>query len=171
VLENSDEKSINDWSIYFARGICFERINNWNLAEKDLLHALKLEPQQPDLLNYLGYSWIDRNKNLEEATQMVVAAVKARPNDPQIIDSMGWIFFKSQNYDMAAEYLEKAAEITPYDSVINDHLGDTYWKQGRHNEAIFQWKRALKYDARKDLSVIDVNNKIENGLDGLGNKS
>ncbi|PIR38427.1 MAG: hypothetical protein COV35_06575 [Alphaproteobacteria bacterium CG11_big_fil_rev_8_21_14_0_20_39_49] len=162
--------SVQNWLIFFARGISFERSKQWGLAEKDLLKALELKPEQPEVLNYLGYSWIDRNENIDKAKGMIEKAVKARPNDPQIIDSMGWALYKMNDFEKASEYLEKAVEITPYDSTINDHLGDTYWRLGRTNEAVFQWKRVLKYNTNKDLSEKDIRQKIRYGLpEGNGN--
>lgn len=164
VISLIDEPSIQNWPIFFARGICYERSDKWKLAEKDLKKALELKPNQPEVLNYLGYSWIDRNEHIKKAKEMISKAVKARPNDPQIIDSMGWALYKIKDFDKASQYLERAAELTPYDSTINDHLGDTYWRQGRTHEAVFQWNRVLKYNNNDDLSEKDIRNKIRHGL-------
>ena len=106
-------------------------------SEADLQQALKLEPNQPDVLNYLGYSWIDEDKNLDKAKDMVLKAHQAKPDDPQIIDSVGWAYFKLGNFANSVEYLENAASLLPYDPTVNDHLGDAYWQTGRKNEAKF----------------------------------
>lgn len=158
----------SDWAIYFARAICLERSDRWARAEKDLIKALELKPDDPEVLNYLGYSWIDRGKNIEKAKNMVEQAVKLRPNDAQMVDSMGWVLFKLNDYDKASMHLERALEISPTDSILNDHLGDVYWKQGRYREARFQWKKALKYDnsesPAEEKTINDIKKKLEYGL-------
>ena len=168
LIKGLKDPDIKRWPVYFARGICYERAKKWELAEPDFLQALRLKPNQPDVLNYLGYSWIDRNINIEKAKQMVEAAVKARPNDAQMIDSMGWVLYKTNEFAEASKLLERAAEITPYDAVINDHLGDSYWREGRYNEAVFQWQRALKYKNSEDVSENTLKDKIKNGLPSEG---
>lgn len=165
------EPSVENWPIFFARGICYERSNRWELAEKDLLKALELKPEQPEVLNYLGYSWIDRNENIEKAFKMIEKAVTARPEDPQIIDSMGWALYKMKDFESASVYLERAVEITPYDPTINDHLGDAYWRQGRFNEALFQWNRVLKYNENEDVSEEEIQKKLRLGLPEENNNS
>ena len=118
-------------------------MNDWKRAEQDLLNALKLKPDQPYVLNYLGYSWIDRGMNLESAKSMIEKAVSIKPNDGFIVDSLGWAFFQLGKYNQAVKYLEKAASLEPGDPVINDHLGDAYWLTNRRIEARFQWMRSL----------------------------
>jgi tetratricopeptide (TPR) repeat protein len=164
IIENISHPETKDWPIFFARGVCNERAGNWDASERDLLMALQLKPNQPDLLNYLGYSWIERNKNLNDAKNMVAAAVKAKPDDGQIVDSMGWALFKINDYDSASKFLERATELMPYDAVVNDHLGDSYWKQGRFKEARFQWNRVLKYNNSEDISEKKIHDKLKNGL-------
>lgn len=163
IIARLDSVEKYHWPVFFARGICYEREGFWEKAEKDLMRALELYPGQPEVLNYLGYSWIDRGEHVEEARQMVKEAGRARPNDAQIIDSMGWVSFQLGEYDQASAYLERAVELIPYDVIINDHLGDTYWKQGRYVEARYQWKRALKYGP-EPLTVEFLENKLKNGL-------
>lgn len=153
------------WPIYFARGIAYERIGEWEKAEKDLSFALELKPDQSDVLNYLGYSWIDRGQNIEEAKEMIEQAVYDQPENAQIIDSMGWALYKLKDYEKSVEYLEKALELLPDDPVINDHLGDAYWSLGRVIEAKFQWRRALKYDHKNELKE-DIEHKLSHGLGG-----
>lgn len=164
IIEHLGEAKPSHWNIYFALGICYERIDEWDKAEEALQKSLKLKPQQAEVLNYLGYSWIDRNENLEQALDMVGMALVQKPNDPQITDSMAWGLFRLGKYDKAAEYMEKAIEDLPYDPILNDHLGDIYWMQGRKLEAKFQWQRSLQY-ANDEINKQVILNKIESGLE------
>jgi tetratricopeptide (TPR) repeat protein len=151
------------WPIYFARGVCQERQNKWAEAETDLKQALKLRPEQPDVMNYLGYSWLMQHENLEEARAMIEKASALRPNDPQIADSMGWALYLLAKYEEAAPYIEKALESLPTDPTINDHLGDVYWKLGRKTEARYQWERSLTFSPEpEDASAIQ--RKLKEGL-------
>ncbi len=155
------EKS--NWVIFYFRGICYERSKQWQKAEADLKKALELFPDQPHVLNYLGYSWIDQGINLEEGMDMIKKAVQQRPDDGYIVDSLGWAYFRTGNYDEAAKQLERAIELKPEDPTINDHLGDAYWRVGRVLEAKFQWAHArdLKPDP-EDLPKIEE--KLKSGL-------
>ena len=141
----SDQKAANPqlWPLYYARGIALERSGQWPRAEADFLQALKLKPDQPDVLNYLGYSWVDQGNNLAEGRSLLERAVKQRPNDGAIIDSLGWALFRLGDYAGAVRHLERAAELKPEDPTINEHLGDALWRVGRTDEARFQWQRAL----------------------------
>ncbi len=151
------------WPIFFARGVSQEGQKKWAEAEADLLQALTLRPEQPDVMNYLGYSWLMQNKNLDEAFRMIEKAVAQRPNDPQIADSMGWALYMLARYDEAAPYLEKALEALPNDPTINDHLGDVYWKLGRKTEARYQWERSLTFSPDpSDAAAIE--RKLKEGL-------
>ena len=151
------------WNLLYARGICHERMKNWDKAEKDLKAALALQPDQPFVLNYLAYSWIDRGEQTDEATRMIEKAVRLQPNDGFIVDSLGWAYFKQGKYREASQALEQAIELSPYDPTINDHLGDAYWQVGRRNEARFQWQRALSLEPDAELTA-KLQAKIENGL-------
>lgn len=131
------------WPVFYMRGICFERSKQWDKAEADFKKALELSPDNPEVLNYLAYSWLDMGSNIEEAKQMLEKAVTLRPDEGHIIDSMGWAFFRRGEYKEAEPYLERAIELMPADVTVNDHLGDLYWKMGREREARFQWQRAL----------------------------
>jgi Flp pilus assembly protein TadD len=131
------------WALFYSRGIAHERSKQWGKAEADFLKALELQPEQPLVLNYLGYSWIDRGENLHRARTMVERAVELRPNDGFIIDSLGWALYRLGDYQGAVVKLERAVELQPDDPVINDHLGDAYWRVGRQVEARFQWQRSL----------------------------
>ncbi len=151
------------WHLYYSRGISYERLKKWEQAEKDFKKALEYQPNNPYVLNYLGYSWADQNINLEQALEMIEKAAKQAPNDAYIIDSLGWVMYKMGKYKDAIPPLEKAVELSPYDPVINDHLGDAYWRIGRKLEARFQWKRAINY-ANEDIDIEKVKEKIKNGI-------
>jgi len=151
------------WQLLFSRGIANERLSNWDQAEKDLTDALSYEPDQPYVLNYLGYTWADQGRNLDKAVEMIEKASRLKPDDGAIIDSLGWVYYRMGNFPTAVKTLETAIELQPYESEINDHLGDAYWQVGRKNEARFQWKRAISFT--KDQIIIDkIQAKIENGL-------
>ena len=153
-----------DWRFYYVRGIAYERSNQFPLAEKDFLKALDLNPNQPQVLNYLGYSWVDKGMNLQRALGMIQKAVQASPNDGYIIDSLGWAYYRLGRYADAVTQLEQAATLRPNDPEINDHLGDAYWKVGRKLEAKFQWNVA--YSMATDGTVkARVAAKLKGGLD------
>lgn len=142
-------------SIVFSRATCYEQMKNWEAAEKDLKTALNLLPNNPVILNYLGYSWVDRNQHLDKAMNMLEKAIQARPGDAHIIDSVAWALLKLDRVEDALFYAEHAVTLKPYDPVINDHLGDIYWRLGRKREAKYQWERAMKYsDEMVDLEEI-----------------
>jgi tetratricopeptide (TPR) repeat protein len=151
------------WVTYYYRGICEERSKQWSKAEADMRKALELQPEQPHVLNYLGYSWIDQGINLDEGMKLIKRAVDQRPDDGYIVDSLGWAYFRIGNYEDAVKNLERAIDLKPEDPTINDHLGDAYWRVGRTLEAKFQWVHArdLKPEA-DELPKIEA--KIENGL-------
>jgi tetratricopeptide (TPR) repeat protein len=151
------------WAILYARGIAFERLKRWQDAEKDLLRALELRPDQPYVLNYLGYSWVDQGMHLKRAQEMIERAVQLRPDDGYIVDSLGWVMYRVGKYAAATEQLERAAALRPDDPTINDHLGDAYWRVGRINEARFQWRRALTLDPEKE-AIPEIERKIREGL-------
>ncbi len=151
------------WSLFYARGICFEQLKQWARAEADLLKALELKPDQPYVLNYLGYSWVDQGLNLEKAQEMIKKAVSLRPNDGYIVDSLGWVYYRLGKYEGAVREMERAAGLRPEDPVINDHLGDAYWQVGRKTEARFQWLRALGLKPKADEKAM-IEKKLKAGL-------
>ena len=151
------------WQLFYTRGIVLERSKQWDRAEADFLQALEFEPDQPLVLNYLGYSWVEQGRNLERALEMIKTAVAKRPHDGYITDSLGWVYYRLGRYDEAVPELERAVELRPEDPVINDHLGDAYWKVGRRLEATFQWNRALGLDPEPDLLEI-IERKLKDGL-------
>src|ERR1700742_2628664 len=148
---------------YYYRGICEERSKQWPKAEADMKKALELQPDQPHVLNYLGYSWIDQGINLDEGMKMIKRAVDQRPDDGYIVDSLGWAYFRIGNYEEAVKNIQRAIDLKPEDPTINDHLGDAYWRVGRTLEAKFQWAHArdLKPEP-EDLPKIEA--KIEHGM-------
>ncbi len=163
-------KKRKHWAVYYYRGMSNERAGRWNMAEPDFQMALKLRPAQPSVLNYLGYSWIDRGENLDEALEMVEQAAALRPRDGYIIDSVGWAHYRLGNYEEAVRRLERAVKLRPGDPTINDHLGDAYWKVGRKLEAGFQWAHAR--DSKPEKKQLEkILDKIKNGLPDTAGKS
>jgi len=155
-----------NWTLFYFRGICYERAKQWPKAEADFKKALELYPDQPLVLNYLGYSWVDKGMNLEEAFKMLRRAVELRPNDGYIVDSLGWADYKLGQYAKATETLEKAVNLKPADPVLNDHLGDAYWRVNRRIEAHFQWNHAR--DMHPDPEdAPEIEKKIKDGLPDL----
>ncbi len=152
-----------NWVLFYFRGICYERSKQWPKAEADLKKALELFPDQPLVLNYLGYSWVDQGVNLDEGMSMIRRAVEQRPDDGYIVDSLGWANFRIGNYEEAAKDLDRAVELKPDNSTINDHLGDAYWRVGRVLEAHFQWSHAKDLNPDpEDLPKIEQ--KLKSGL-------
>jgi len=147
----------SDWTTFYYRGICFERAKHWDRAEADFKRALQIYPDQPHVLNYLGYSWIDQGMHLDEGMSMIKRSVEQRPDDGYIVDSLGWAYYRLGNYAEAVKNLERAVELKPVDPTINDHLGDVYWKVDRVLEAKFQWSHArdLNPDADELKSIQD----------------
>jgi Flp pilus assembly protein TadD len=135
--------SEHDWPLFYDRGVAYEQSNRWPLAEADFQRALQIEPNQPVVLNYLGYSWADRNEHLTDARKMIEEGVRQRPDDGAIVDSLGWVMLRQGDTDAAVRTLERASELMPEDPTINGHLGDAYWAAGRKIEATYQWRRAL----------------------------
>jgi tetratricopeptide (TPR) repeat protein len=151
----------DDWRLYFARGAAREQLDRWPEAETDLQRALELSPDQPEVLNYLGYTWVNRGENLEQALEMLLRAFNARPSSGAILDSVGWAYYRMGNYPQALAYLETAIQVSPTDPTLNDHLGDIYWRLERRIEARFQWRRALTLEP-DEAALIEA--KLENGL-------
>lgn len=156
------------WPVYYALAVSYDKNNEWLKAEDSLKKALKLSNRHPQVLNYLGYSWLKYDLNIDNAAAMILEAYEKEPNDGVIIDSLGWVYFKTGDYKNAITYLEKASELNPQNAVISDHLGDAYWLGGRKNEAVFLWKQALKQkEEQEELNIKKIKNKIENGLKNI----
>ncbi|WP_158629272.1 tetratricopeptide repeat protein [Roseitalea porphyridii] len=154
-IEQLDLDEPRFWQVHYRLGIAYERTDRWPEAERVFKHTLTLVPDQPDVLNYLGYSWIDMNMNLDEGIDMIRTAVAQRPRDGYIVDSLGWAYYRLGEFEKAVEQLETATELRPRDMIINDHLGDAYWRVGRQLEATYQWSRALAMEGEEeDLAEI-----------------
>jgi tetratricopeptide (TPR) repeat protein len=162
-LSRVARSGVRDWPLFYSRAIARERAGDWPRAEADLLRALELSPDQPYVLNYLGYTWADQGRNLDRAKAMLLRATELRPQDGNIADSLGWVLFRLGDTRGAVTWLEKAVELEPRSSVINDHLGDAYWAAGRQREARFQWRRALNLEPEpEDGPKIEA--KLRDGL-------
>lgn len=157
------EPEREDWSLFYQRGIAYERLKEWEKAEPNFFKALELYPDQPQVLNYLGYSWVDMNIKLEEGLELIGRAVELRPNDGYIVDSLGWAHYRLGRYEEAAKELERAVSLRPEDPVLNDHLGDAYWRTGRRLEATYQWSHARDLDPEPEL-LAEVEKKLKEGL-------
>jgi len=165
-IEASGGEAPGDWRFYYVRGISYERNQEWPKAEADFQKALSLNPNQPQVLNYLGYSWVDQGVNLMPALEMIQKAVAAAPNDGYIIDSLGWAYYRLGRFDEAVTQLEQAVQLRSTDPEINDHLGDAYWRAGRKLEARFQWNIAASVDEEGAVKE-RVAAKLKDGLDAV----
>jgi Flp pilus assembly protein TadD len=154
VIGGIDNLNESHWSLFYTRATAYEELEQWDEAEADFLKALDLSPDQPVVLNYLGYSWVVRGENLDRALGMIRKAVELRPNDGNIVDSLGWALYKLGRYKEAVEQLERAVLLRPEVAEINEHLGDAYWRIGRILEARFQWSHAI--DLGGDGTNIDI---------------
>ena len=141
----------NDWFVYYARGVSLESLDQWEAAEKDLLVALELAPEQPLVLNYIGYSWIERGYRIHDALSLVRKAADLAPDNGFIVDSLGWAYYRLGDYESAVRELERAVELEPNDPILHDHLGDALWAAERGVEAQFEWQHALDHDPDDDL--------------------
>ena len=163
-VERVDTLKMHHWPILYARGVCHERAGAWDKAEPDFLKALELKPGQPDVLNYLGYSWLIQGQNITRAKEMIEEAMAARPQDAHIIDSMAWALYSLGEFAEALDYMEQAVALSPRDATLNDHLGDVYWRLGRKVEARFQWQRALAFKPEEEGLEEKIRQKLEQGL-------
>lgn len=159
-----------DWNVFYQRGIAYERLKEWPKAEPNFKKALELFPNQPQVMNYLGYSWVDMNRNLEEGLDLIRKAVDLKPSDGYIVDSLGWAYFRLGRFDEAVTELERAVNLKPDDPVLNDHLGDAYWRAGRRLEATFQWTHARDLKPEPDV-LAQVQKKLAEGLPPLEPKA
>ncbi|WP_107846321.1 tetratricopeptide repeat protein [Litoreibacter ponti] len=155
-----------NWRIFYARGIVHERMDNFIEMERDFRTALELQPNQPDILNYLGYSLVEQRIKLDEALEMIQTAVQENPDSGYITDSLGWIYYRLGRFEEAVEPMERAVELLPVDPIVNDHLGDVYWMVGREREAEFQWKRALSFEP-EEAEAERIRDKLKRGLDAV----
>ena len=163
LIDQLGEGNNQNWELYFYRGITLEQQDRWGEAEADLLKAKRLSGNQPFVLNYLGYSWIDNGINLYQGLEMIKKAVAQEPRNGFFVDSLGWAFYRMKDFGAAVQFLEKATELEPDDPEIIDHLGDALWQSGRQIEARYQWRRALALedDTTKQKEIED---KIDHGV-------
>ena len=165
-LDLYEDDSPAKWFVYYTRGIAHHQLDEWPGAEADFRSALALRPDQPQVLNYLGYSLVERGEKMDEALEMIETAADARPDNGAIVDSLGWVYFQIGRYEEAVMHLEQAASLEPLDPVINDHLGDALWAVGRKIEAAFQWQRALSFDPEEE-DAARIRDKLALGLDAV----
>jgi tetratricopeptide (TPR) repeat protein len=170
-IELTPDSNPQRWVLYYARGIAEERSGNGEASERDFRAALKINPDQPQVLNYLGYSLVEQGRNLDEALNMIERAVAASPESGYIVDSLGWVLYRLGRYEEAVDQMERAVELVAVDPVVNDHLGDVYWSVGRQREAEFQWRRALSFvdpeDKDSEADPDRMRRKLEVGLDAV----
>lgn len=168
-LELRPTQTPDQWYVYYVRGIAHERTGDWPAAEADFRTSLTLNPGQPNVMNYLGYSLVEKRQKLDEALELIRGAVEARPESGYITDSLGWVLYRLGRFDEAVAPMERAAALEPVDPVVNDHLGDVYWAVGRTREAQFQWSRALSFvDVGESAGEADpdrIRRKLDVGLD------
>ncbi len=167
LIERPEQKY---WAFYYSRGTCYERLKKLPEAEADLQKSLQLSPDQPLALNYLGYTWIDHNRNLRQGMALIEKAVRLKPDDGYIVDSLGWAYYRLGNYREALKHLERAVELRPEDATLNDHLGDVYWRVGREREARFQWDQALTLQP-EPAEAEKIRHKLEHGLPAVARQA
>ena len=166
ILKLLPKEKKQHWTYWYARGTSYERIKDWPNAEKDLLKAMELDPNQALILNYLGYSWVDQQVNLARGLKLIEKAVALKPDDGYIVDSLGWAHYRLGHYEKAVKHLERAVELRPEDPILNDHLGDALWRVGRKREAGYQWQQALTLKPEKK-DAAKIRKKLVSGLPNL----
>ncbi len=162
-IDGQIQNGYQDWYVHYVRGISYESLGQWEQADADFRHALRLNPAQPQVLNYLGYSLVERRENLDEALAMIEEAVALRPDSGYIVDSLGWVFYRLGRFQDAVVPMELAVELLATDPIVNDHLGDVYWMVGREYEARFQWQRAMSFDP-EPVDADRIRRKLDVGL-------
>ena len=150
--------------IFERRGSSYERIGEWESAEKDLKMSLHILPDQAYVLNYLAYSWVEKKINISEALTMLIKASEIRENDGYIIDSLGWAYFANKDYSKAEEYLKKAVQLMPFDPVINDHYGDALWMLNKNIQARYFWNHVLSLEDAEDELKNGIKKKLIEGI-------
>jgi len=159
---NLNRQDILRWRLFYLRGICYERLNNWNLAENDFLESLKINSEASQTLNYLAYAWIERNIFIDRSLKMLEIAHEKDPENHYILDSLAWAHYKKRNYLVASRLMEKVIDIAPGEAISLDHLGDIYYAMGRKREAYYMWKQAKDLATVEDDIIDEIVKKIEN---------
>ena len=163
VIENFSENTEIKSDLLYRRGGSYERSGDFFNADKDLLESLSINPDDAYVLNYLAYSWLERDYKIEEAMEMLKTAYEAENDDPYIIDSIGWAYYLIDDYKEAEKYLKRAVEMMPYDPIVNDHYGDILWKLDRKIQARYFWKNVLKMDDVEKEMIENIYNKLIKG--------
>ena len=163
-LESAEEDHYLVPKILDRRGTSYERLGNWEKAEKDLMKSIKIMPDQPYVLNYIGYTWIEKKINIERAFKMIEKATKLKKDDGYIIDSLGWAYYAKKNYVDAEKFLRRAVELIPFDPIINDHYADTLWMLKKDIQARYFWKNILNFNNVEEKLKKNVRNKLIFGI-------
>ena len=162
IIDNTNQSSDENWNILYLRGICFERLDKWNLAEKDFIQSLELiNYESADVLNYLAYGWLERDINIDKAMKMLIKANKNEPDNHYILDSLAWAYYKKKQFKKAAELMEEVISIAPSEIISLDHLADIYLALNRKREAIYLWKQVLDIANPEDIILNDIKKKLE----------
>ena len=162
IINNTDQSSDENWNILYLRGICFERLDKWNLAEKDFIQSLELiNYESADVLNYLAYGWLERDTNIDKAMEMLIKANKNEPENHYILDSLAWAYYKKKQFIKAAELMEQVISIAPSEIISLDHLADIYLALNRKREAIYLWQQVLDIANPEDIIINDIKKKLE----------
>ena len=161
ILSKSKIENQERWLILYMRGICYERLNNWKLAEEDFIKSLDINPDAPQVLNYLAYGWIERNIFLDKSLEMLIIANKKDPDSHYILDSLAWVHYKKNNLEVASKLMEEVVDRAPDEAVSLDHLGDIYLAMGRKREALYMWKQAIDLASPEDNILDEVKTKLK----------
>jgi tetratricopeptide (TPR) repeat protein len=164
IIETLDDQSELRADLFYRRGGSYERLGDYKKADEDLLNSLQINPDDAYVLNYLAYSWLERDYKIDESMEMLKRAYESKSNDPYIIDSIGWAYYLIDDYIEAEKYLKRAVELMPEDPIVNDHYGDILWKLNRKIQARYFWNNVLKFDDTEDSMRNKINIKVIEGL-------
>ena len=167
LISSLEDTSVIKSDILYRRGGSYERLGNYEKSDEDLLHALRIRPNDAYVLNYLAYSWLERDYKIDEAMEMLKIAYDLKSNDPYIIDSIGWAYFLIDEYEEAEKYLKRAVELMPDDPIVNDHYGDILWKLDQKIQARYFWNSVLSFDDTEDDMRENINKKLITGLKSI----
>ena len=163
LISSLEDTSAIKSDILYRRGGSYERLGNYEKSDEDLLHALRIRPNDAYVLNYLAYSWLERDYKIDEAMEMLKIAYDLKSNDPYIIDSIGWAYFLIDEYEEAEKYLKRAVELMPDDPIVNDHYGDVLWQLNRKLQAKYFWLHVLELDDAEDEMKRSIEIKLIDG--------